>query len=54
MRVVTIASGKGGVGKSTVDLNLAMAQAKWGHRVRLLDADLYGPDIALIIRLTRQ
>jgi ATP-binding protein involved in chromosome partitioning len=45
MHVVTIASGKGGVGKSTVSLNLALALAERGHRVGLLDADLYGPDI---------
>jgi ATP-binding protein involved in chromosome partitioning len=54
MRVVTIASGKGGVGKSTVSLNLALALAERGHRVGLLDADLYGPDIPLMIGLTRQ
>jgi hypothetical protein len=54
MLVVTIASGKGGVGKSTVSLNLALALAERGHRVGLLDADLYGPDIPLMIGLTRQ
>jgi Mrp family chromosome partitioning ATPase len=54
MRVVTIASGKGGVGKSTVSLNLALALTERGHRVGLLDADLYGPDIPLMIGLTRQ
>ena len=54
MRVITIASGKGGVGKSTVSLNLALALAEQGHRVGLLDADLYGPDIPLMIGLTRQ
>ena len=54
MRVVTIASGKGGVGKSTLSLNLALALAEHGHRVGLLDADLYGPDIPLMIGLTRQ
>jgi ATP-binding protein involved in chromosome partitioning len=54
MRVVTVASGKGGVGKSTVSLNLALALAEQGHRVGLLDADLYGPDIPLMIGLTRQ
>jgi NUBPL iron-transfer P-loop NTPase len=43
MRVVTIASGKGGVGKSTVSLSLALALAERGHRVGLLDTDLYGP-----------
>lgn len=54
LRVVTIASGKGGVGKSTVSLNLALALAGRGHRVGLLDADLYGPDIPLMLGLTRQ
>jgi ATP-binding protein involved in chromosome partitioning len=54
MRAVTIASGKGGVGKSTVSLNLALALAERGHRVGLLDADLYGPDIPLMVGLTRQ
>ena len=54
MRVVTIASGKGGVGKSTISLNLALALAERGHQVGLLDADLYGPDIPMMIGLTRQ
>jgi ATP-binding protein involved in chromosome partitioning len=54
MRVVTVASGKGGVGKSTVSLNLALALAERGRRVGLLDADLYGPDIPLMVGLTRQ
>lgn len=43
--VVAVSSGKGGVGKSTVSTNLAAAWAKQGHRVGLLDADIYGPDI---------
>jgi len=42
-RIVPIASGKGGVGKSTVSANLAVAMAARGHRVGLLDADVYGP-----------
>ncbi len=42
-RIVAIASGKGGVGKSTVASNLAVALARQGRRVGLLDADIYGP-----------
>lgn len=42
-RILVIASGKGGVGKSTVSSNLAVALARQGRRVGLLDADIYGP-----------
>jgi ATP-binding protein involved in chromosome partitioning len=43
--VVAIASGKGGVGKSTVSVNIAVSLAKAGAKVGLLDADIYGPNI---------
>jgi ATP-binding protein involved in chromosome partitioning len=51
--VVAVASGKGGVGKSTVSLNLSLALAETGARVGLLDADFYGPDIPLMVNLSR-
>lgn len=44
-RLLAVASGKGGVGKSTVAANLAVALAARGHRVGLLDADIYGPSV---------
>jgi ATP-binding protein involved in chromosome partitioning len=52
--VVAVGSGKGGVGKSTVTLNLAFALRRSGWNVGLLDADLYGPDIPLMLNLKRE
>jgi ATP-binding protein involved in chromosome partitioning len=52
--VVAVGSGKGGVGKSTVSLHLAAALGRRGLAVGLLDADLYGPDIPLLVNLTRR
>src|ERR671918_439464 len=51
--VIAIASGKGGVGKSTIALNLAVALGETGRDVGLLDADFYAPDIPLMVGLKR-
>lgn len=51
LRVIAVASGKGGVGKSTVASNLAVALAQRGLRAGLLDADVYGPSAPLMLGL---
>lgn len=51
-RIVAIASGKGGVGKSTVTANLAVALARMGLRIGLLDADIHGPSQPMLFGVT--
>jgi ATP-binding protein involved in chromosome partitioning len=53
-RMLLVASGKGGVGKTTVTVNLALALAARGARVGLFDADIYGPNVPLMLGVRRR
>lgn len=52
--IIAVASGKGGVGKSTITANVAVTLAKMGFKVGLLDADIYGPSIPIMFDVARE
>ncbi|HEY4385133.1 MAG TPA: P-loop NTPase, partial [Ktedonobacteraceae bacterium] len=52
--ILVIGSGKGGVGKSTVSVNLAVALAQQGARVGLLDGDAYGPSVPMMLGVRKR
>ena len=52
--LIAVASGKGGVGKTTVAVNLSLALAKLGYQVGLLDADVYGPNVPIMLGTTAE
>src|SRR5580704_15328054 len=52
--IIAVGSGKGGLGKTTLAVNLAVALSKMGHKVGLLDADVYGPNVPLMLGVSGQ
>jgi ATP-binding protein involved in chromosome partitioning len=52
--IIAVGSGKGGVGKTTLAVNLAIALSRMGHRVGLLDGDVYGPNVPLMLGTNEQ
>jgi ATP-binding protein involved in chromosome partitioning len=52
--LIAVGSGKGGVGKTTVAVNLAVGLAALGHKTGLMDADVYGPNVPLMMGINRR